>query len=130
MKRNTKKFPEDFCFELGAEEVATLKSQNATSSVTGYGGRTTVPFAFAEHALLLRAITSQGHDAPPLILARRHYSNPESPRNRYLCQRESKHSPQLSLVTLTELVIFQYIPKPRSHPRQSLSGSMMDTATR
>jgi len=34
VKRNIKRFPEDFCFQLTKEELENLKSQIATSSST------------------------------------------------------------------------------------------------
>jgi len=45
VKRNSRRFPRDFMFQLTAEEYSTLKSQNATSS---WGGRRKLPYAFTE----------------------------------------------------------------------------------
>jgi len=40
VKRNSERFPEDFCFQLTAEELTDLRSQFATSNApTGRGGR-------------------------------------------------------------------------------------------
>jgi phage regulator Rha-like protein len=50
IKRNIKRFPEDFMFQLTDEEWENLKSQNATSS---WGGRRTAPFVFTEHGVLM-----------------------------------------------------------------------------
>jgi len=50
VKRNIKRFPEDFMFQLSKEEFDDLKSQNVTSS---WGGRRTAPFAFTEHGVLM-----------------------------------------------------------------------------
>jgi hypothetical protein len=36
VRRNSERFPEDFCFQLSAEEMEILRSQFATSS---WGGR-------------------------------------------------------------------------------------------
>ncbi len=71
VKRNARKFPEDFCFRLTGEEAeavsasrsqnATLKpgknlrSQNATSSQTSHGGRRFLPYAFTEHGAIQAA---------------------------------------------------------------------------
>ena len=46
VRRNSERFPEDFMFQLTAEEFANLKSQFATSS---WGGRRKLPFVFTEH---------------------------------------------------------------------------------
>jgi|GEM_PF-1167779 len=42
VKRNIKRFPKDFMFQLATEEWATLRSQTVTSN-TGRGGRRTAP---------------------------------------------------------------------------------------
>jgi hypothetical protein len=46
VRRNRKRFPDDFLFELTTEEFANLKSRFATSS---WGGRRKRPLAFTEH---------------------------------------------------------------------------------
>ncbi len=69
IKRNAVRFPEDFMFQLTAEEFANLKSQFATSSLrsqfvtsnnptnisTGRGGRRHLPYAFTEHGAIMAA---------------------------------------------------------------------------
>ena len=50
VKRNIRRFPEDFMFRLTQEEWKNLKSQNATSS---WGGRRKEPYAFTEHGILM-----------------------------------------------------------------------------
>ena len=45
VKRNLKRFPEDFMFQLTTEEWLNLKSQFATSS---WGGTRKLPYAFTE----------------------------------------------------------------------------------
>ncbi len=52
VRRNRARFPEDFIFELSAEEFANLKSQFATSS---WGGRRKLPLAFTEHGAIMAA---------------------------------------------------------------------------
>jgi hypothetical protein len=49
VRRNRKRFPADFLFELTAEEFASLKMHFATSS---WGGRRKLPFAFTEHGAI------------------------------------------------------------------------------
>lgn len=51
VKRNRRRFPEDFLFQLTAEEHAALTSQFAMSK-PGRGGRRTRPYAFTEHGAL------------------------------------------------------------------------------
>ena len=45
VRRNRARFPEDFMFQLTAEEVTYLRSQFATSN-KGRGGRRYAPYAF------------------------------------------------------------------------------------
>jgi hypothetical protein len=54
VRRNTERFPDDFCFPLTLEEVTNLKSQFATSSLV-HGGRRKLPTAFTEHGALMAA---------------------------------------------------------------------------
>jgi hypothetical protein len=51
-RRNSERFPPDFCFQLEHEEVANLRSQIATSS-QGHGGKRHLPFAFSENGALM-----------------------------------------------------------------------------
>ncbi len=48
VKRNIKRFPNDFMFKLTNKETSNLRSQIATSS---YGGRRYVPYAFTEQGV-------------------------------------------------------------------------------
>ncbi len=50
VKRNIERFPDDFMFQLTAQEFANLKSQFATSR---WGGRRKLPYAFTEHGVLM-----------------------------------------------------------------------------
>ena len=45
VKRNIKRFPEDFCFQLTESELENLRSQIVTSSIenNNYGGRRYIP---------------------------------------------------------------------------------------
>ncbi len=60
VKRNRDRFPEDFMFQLTAEEAVSLTSQFAISKTTR-GGRRTAPYAFTEHgvAMLSSVLNSQ-----------------------------------------------------------------------
>lgn len=51
VKRNLKRFPADFMFQLTDEEWLALRSQNVTSK--GRGGRRYAPYAFTEHGALM-----------------------------------------------------------------------------
>jgi hypothetical protein len=48
VKRNIKRFPEDFMFQLTEEEWEILRSQIVTSRLSDHGGRRTPPYVFTE----------------------------------------------------------------------------------
>ena len=54
VKRNIDRFPNDFVFQLTAQEFNNLRSQFATSS-TGWGGTRKLPLVFTEHGALMAA---------------------------------------------------------------------------
>ncbi len=54
VKRNAKRFPQHFMFQLTAPEAAALRSHFATSNV-GRGGRRYRPFAFTKHGAVMLA---------------------------------------------------------------------------
>ena len=51
VKRNPERFPEDFMFQLTAEEFTLLRSQAVTSR--GWGGRRYPPYAFTEQGVAM-----------------------------------------------------------------------------
>ena len=54
VKRNLDRFPEDFMFQLTADEFTALRSQIVISNVrTGRGGRRYPPYAFTEHGIAM-----------------------------------------------------------------------------
>ena len=61
VKRNIKRFPEDFCFQLTTEETESLRCQSGTSKVQepekrdGRGGRRTLPYVFTEQGISMLA---------------------------------------------------------------------------
>lgn len=52
IRRNRKRFPSDFMFQLSAKEAESLRSQFATSN-TARGGRRYRPFAFTEQGVAM-----------------------------------------------------------------------------
>jgi hypothetical protein len=52
VRRNSKRFPPDFMFQLNRVEVEALRSQFATSK-KGRGGRRTRPYAFTEQGVAM-----------------------------------------------------------------------------
>lgn len=54
VKRNARRFPDDFVMQLSTEEAANLRSQNVISN-SGRGGRRYLPYAFTEHGAIMAA---------------------------------------------------------------------------
>jgi ORF6N domain len=54
LKRNLKRFPNDFAFQLTGVELESLMSQIVTSK-TGRGGRRKLPWVFTEHGAIMLA---------------------------------------------------------------------------
>jgi hypothetical protein len=52
VRRNRSRFPDDFMFQLTAEEVRSLRSQFATSK-QGRGGRRYAPLVFTEQGIAM-----------------------------------------------------------------------------
>jgi ORF6N domain-containing protein len=52
VKRNRRRFPEDFMFRLTAEEAGSLRSRIAISK-PGRGGRRTLPYVFTEQGVAM-----------------------------------------------------------------------------
>ena len=59
VKRNIKRFPEDFMFQLTVEEWQNLKSQFVISS---WGGVRKLPYAFTEQGVACLLYTSDAAD--------------------------------------------------------------------
>jgi hypothetical protein len=53
VKRNLKRFPDDFILRLSSDESENLRSQIATSSL--HGGQRYLPYAFTEHGAVRAA---------------------------------------------------------------------------
>jgi hypothetical protein len=53
VKRNSKRFPDDFMFQLREKEYENLISQFVTSSLEEHGGRRKIPYAFTENGVYM-----------------------------------------------------------------------------
>jgi hypothetical protein len=61
-KRNRRRFPADFMFQLTSNENQSLRSQFATSKM-GRGGRRSLPYAFTEHGAIMAATVLNSEQA-------------------------------------------------------------------
>ena len=55
VRRNARRFPTDFMFQMTGAEFEHLRSQIATSSAASHGGRRSLPFVFTEHGAIMCA---------------------------------------------------------------------------
>lgn len=68
VKRNAKRFPESFCFQLTEDEYADLRSQIATSNTKtenaySKGGRRYLPYAFTEQGIAMLSAVLRSDEA-------------------------------------------------------------------
>lgn len=67
VKRNERRFPIRFRFQLSEQEYEILKSQNVTSS--GWGGRRKLPFAFTEQGVAMLSAVLRSEEAVKTSIA-------------------------------------------------------------
>ena len=53
IKRNIKRFPDSFCFQLTKNKYFNLRSQFATSSLNNYGGVRYLPYVLTEQGIMM-----------------------------------------------------------------------------
>ena len=68
VKRNSKRFPESFCFQLTEDEYSELRSQFATSNIetettATKGGRRYLPYAFTEQGIAMLSAVLRSDEA-------------------------------------------------------------------
>ena len=66
VKRNAKRFPESFCFQLSEDEYADLGSQIATSNTentSSKGGRRYLPYVFTEQGIAMLSAVLRSDEA-------------------------------------------------------------------
>lgn len=67
VRRNLRRFPSDFMFQLTADEHSALMLQNATSK-PGRGGRRKPPLAFTEHGAIMVATVLNSNRAAEMSI--------------------------------------------------------------
>lgn len=119
VRRNIKRFPADFMFELTLEEYQALRSQFATS-VLSKGGRRYMPFAFTEQGVAMlstvlksdRAINVNIEIMRAFVNLREILSsNKNIARRLYEMQKRYDNNFQIIFNTLDELTALYEVPK-------------------
>jgi len=102
VKRNLKRFPDDFMFQLTREEFDILRSQSVTSS---WGGRRYSPYAFTEQgiAMLSGVLNSDRAVLVNIAIMRtfvqlRHMMSTHADLSQRLEELEKKYDAQFSVV--------------------------------
>ena len=93
VKRNARRFPDDFVVQLSTEEAANLRSQIVTSS-SSHGGQRYRPYAFTEHGAIMAAsvLNSERADDMSIFVVRA-----------FVRMREALAANQQIMAKLTEL---------------------------
>jgi hypothetical protein len=92
VKRNQDRFPEDFMFQLTAEEHESLKSQIVTSKV-GRGGRRYLPLAFTESGVaMLSSVLTSDRAAQVNVHYENFHKTSKLPRNRKFSTRKGQQA--------------------------------------
>jgi hypothetical protein len=69
VKRNLDRFPDDFLFQLTAEEAEALRFQSGTSTSGGRGGRRYLPNAFTEQGVAMLSSVLRSNRAVQVNIA-------------------------------------------------------------
>jgi len=124
VRRNRRRFPADFVFQLENQDVAILKSQNATSS---WGGKRKPPLAFAEHGALMAAAVINSPRAIEVsiyvvraFVQMRHAVTPHRDLARRLDQLERKIGTHDHAIAQILDAIRQLTQQPETSPRQRI----------
>jgi hypothetical protein len=119
VKRNRTRFPEDFMFQMTAEEFTALKSQYAISK-PGRGGRRTTPYVFNEEgvAMLSSVLNSERAVQVNIAIMRvfvrlREFSSSHKDVHRRLDEMEQKYDAQFKVVFDAIRALMEPPTKPR-----------------
>jgi hypothetical protein len=116
VKRNSRRFPEDFMFQLTAEEFDALRFQIGTSK--GRGGRRTLPFAFTEQGVaMLSSVLHSDRAADVNVAIMRTYVRLREilATHRDVARKVEEHDKHIAnLYKLVEKLLM--LPEPKKNP--------------
>jgi hypothetical protein len=130
VKRNIRRFPQDFMFRLSIVEVNLLRSQIATSK-TGRGGRRYMPLVFTEQgvAMLSTALTSERAIQVNIAIMRAFVKLRHALANsRYLTHKVEKMEGRLYLVETDIRLILNDVGqlKERFNPQDPIPPTILE----
>jgi hypothetical protein len=116
VKRNPRRFPEDFMFQLTVEEAAALKFQIGTSN--GRGGRRTLPYVFTEQGVaMLSSVLNSNRAADVNVAIMRTFVRLREilATNQDLARKLKEHDRQIgALFSAVEKLLA--LPEPKKNP--------------
>ena len=122
VRRNIRRFPADFMFQVTSAEFENLRSQIATSSHGHHGGRRSLPFVFTEHGAIMAATILNSARAVRMSLrvvrafvGLRQLLQSNATLARRLAALERKYDGQFTVVftAIRELMTSRTLPKRR-----------------
>ena len=116
VKRNLRRFPADFMFQVTAEEFEALRFQIGTSN--GRGGRRTRPYVFTEHGVaMLSSVLNSDRAADVNVAIMRTFVKLREilATNQDLARRVKEHDRQIgALFSAVEKLLA--LPEPKKNP--------------
>ena len=130
VKRNIKRFPEEFCFQLNENEFLNLRCQFVTSSLeNNYGGRRYLPYVFTEEGVAMLATILRTKIAEEVSIRimdafamMRHYLNDNLLEQKYINNQVLKNTEDIKL--LKEL--FEKFKEKRKQNEIYYNGQIFD----
>jgi len=135
LKRNSKRFPADFAFQLTRQELAALISQSVISK-TGRGGRQTPPWVFTEHgAIMLASVLNSplAIEASVRVVRAFVYLREQLASNKKIAQKFAELEKRLdsqdeSIATLFEAIRQLLEPAEPGQPRREIGFHVKEQA--
>ena len=135
LKRNSKRFPADFAFQLTRQELVALISQSVISK-TGRGGRQTPPWVFTEHgAIMLASVLNSpvAVEASVRVVRAFVYLREQLASNKKIAQKFAELEKRLdsqdeSIATLFEAIRQLLEPAEPGQPRREIGFHVKEQA--
>jgi hypothetical protein len=118
VKRNLRRFPEDFMFQLTGDEAKSLRFQIGTSK-NGRGGRRTVPYVFTEQGMaMLSSVLHSDRAADVNVAIMRAFVRlcEILATHRDLARKVEEHDRQIAVLFSTVQKLLAAPEPPKKHP--------------
>lgn len=117
VRRNQRRFPEDFVFQLTAEEFEALRLQNARPK--GRGGRRTPPYAFTEQGVaMLSSVLRSDRAAEVNVAIMRTFVRLRQvlATNEELARKVAQHDKEIAVLFKHVKALLEPPQGPKKHP--------------